>query len=131
MRIIFGRGRWPVTEGLGAPPRLWQPPCVPQLLDLVRAELRPLPLLGPARSPLLLPLRLLPGVLLRHLDVEEVEILRLGAVNIEPPVTDELLLVKHGPVWTEEVELDKDSVPGVGAHVVQLTVALGVGVISL
>ena len=110
---------------------LWQLARDPELLDLVSTELCPLSLLASPGSPLFLPLRLLPGVFLRNLDIEEVKILRLGAVNIKPPVTDKLLLVEHGPIWTEEVELDKDPVPGVRTHMVQLTVGLGVGIVSL
>jgi hypothetical protein len=31
----------------------------------------------------------------------------LRAVNIEPPVTDKIFLVKKGAIWTEEAVLDK------------------------
>ena len=41
-----------------------------------------------------------------------------GAVHIEPPVADEVLLVEDCPVWTEEAGPEEPVSAVTGAHVV-------------
>ena len=53
-----------------------------------------------------------------------------GAVNIEPPVTDEVLLVEEGSVGTEMGVLDEVGVAEVRTDVEPLALGLGVGVVT-
>ena len=55
----------------------------------------------------------------------------LRAVHVEPPVTDEVLLVEEGAVGAEEAVLDEVGVAEVGADVEGLALGLGVGVVAL
>ena len=54
-----------------------------------------------------------------------------GAVNIEPPVTDEVLLVEEGSVGAEVRVLDEVGVAEVRTDVESLALGLGVGVVTL
>ena len=63
--------------------------------------------------------------------VEAVKALWQGTVHVEPPVTDEVLLVEQSAVRAEEAVLGEVTVPKVGAHMEGLTVGLGVGVVAL
>ena len=55
-----------------------------------------------------------------------------GAVHVEPPVADEVLLIEQGAVGTEEAVLGQLVVEGeVGAHVEGLAVGLRVSVVAL
>ncbi len=63
--------------------------------------------------------------------VEAVEALWQGAVHVEPPVADKVLLVEQGAVGAEEAVLGEVAVPEVGAHMEGLTVGLGVSVVAL
>ena len=55
-----------------------------------------------------------------------------GAVHIEPPVADKVLLVEQSAVWAEEAVLGQLVVEGeVGAHVEGLAVGLRVSVVAL
>ena len=53
-----------------------------------------------------------------------------GAVNIEPPVTDEVLLVEKGSVGAEMGVLDEVCVAEVRTDVEPLALGLGVGVVT-
>ena len=66
-----------------------------------------------------------------NLLVERVEVLGLGAVHVEPPVADEVLLVEESPVGAEETVLGKVPLAEVDADVEGLTVGLRVSVVSL
>ena len=57
--------------------------------------------------------------------------MHLGAVKVEPPVADEVLLVEDGPVGAEE-GLGAEAAEAVGdAHVEGLALGRGVGVVAL
>ena len=66
----------------------------------------------------------------RYLLIETIQALGGRAVDIEPPVADEVLLVEEGSVGAEERVLEEAAVAVVGAHVEGLTVGLSVGVIT-
>merc|ERR550539_1176155 len=62
--------------------------------------------------------------------VEAVEVLGGGAVEVEPPVADEVVLVEEGSVGTEEAVLGQTSGSVSSADVESLTLSLGVGVVT-
>jgi len=64
-----------------------------------------------------------------NLLVEEIIFLGEGAVDIEPPVTDEILLVEDSSVRTEEGVLEKTSNAVIGADVEALAVGLRVAIV--
>ena len=64
-----------------------------------------------------------------YLIIESVELFSQGAINIEPPVTDKVLLVEQGSVGTEEAVLGQTALAVVGADVEGLAVGLHVGVV--
>ena len=43
----------------------------------------------------------------KYLIIEIVEILSIVTVKVEPPVTDEIVLVEDGAIWAEEVDLSE------------------------
>ena len=53
------------------------------------------------------------------------------AVDVEPPVTDEVLLVEEGSVGAEMRVLDEVGVAEVRTDVESLALGLGVGVVTL
>ena len=61
--------------------------------------------------------------------VEAVETLGLGAVEVEPPVADEVVLVEDGSVGAEEAVLGQTTGAVSGADVEDLALGLGVGVV--
>ena len=63
--------------------------------------------------------------------VEVVVVLGEGAVNVEPPVADEVLLVEEGSVGAEEAVLDEVVVTKVGADVECLALSFGVSIVTL
>ena len=65
-----------------------------------------------------------------NLVIERVERLCQGAVNIEPPVANEILLVHQSPIGAEEAELVKAAVAVAAADVEGLALSLGVSVVS-
>ena len=62
--------------------------------------------------------------------VEEVEGLSLGAVHVEPEVTDEVLLVKEGAIGAEEGVLVEATQAVSYADLESLTLQLGVRVVT-
>ena len=62
--------------------------------------------------------------------VQAVEVLGGGAVHVEPPVADEVLLLEQGAVGAEERELGETGVAVVGADVERLALRLGVAVVT-
>jgi len=70
------------------------------------------------------------GTLSGDIVVQAVQSLGLGAVKVEPPVTDEVVLVKHGSVGAEEAVLGKTTLAVGCANVENLALSLGVGVVS-
>ena len=52
--------------------------------------------------------------------VQEVEVFRSGAVHVEPPVADEVLLLEESPVGAEEGVLGQTRVAVVGTDVESL-----------
>ena len=62
--------------------------------------------------------------------VQPVEVLGGGAVHVEPPVADEVLLLEQGAVGAEERELGETGVAVVGADVERLALRLGVAVVT-
>ena len=62
--------------------------------------------------------------------VQGVETLGLGAVEVEPPVADEVVLVEDGSVGAEEAVLGEPTSAISGANVENLALSLGVGVVS-
>ena len=62
--------------------------------------------------------------------VEPVEVLGGGAVDVEPPVTDEVLLLEEGAVGAEEGVLGQAAAPVPGADVEGLALGLGVPVVT-
>jgi len=62
--------------------------------------------------------------------VEGVQTLGLGAVEVEPPVADEVVLVEEGSVGAEEGVLGEPALSVGGANVEDLALGLGVGVVS-
>ena len=63
--------------------------------------------------------------------VDGVVRLRQGAVHVEPPVTDEVLLVEQSPIGAEETVLGQTTVSEVGTNVEWLAVSLWVSVVTL
>ena len=66
-----------------------------------------------------------------NLVVQEVKVFRGGAIDIEPPVADKVLLVEESSVGAEETVLDEVGVPKVGADVEGLALSFGVGIVTL
>ena len=64
-----------------------------------------------------------------NLIVQRPEVHRGGAVHVEPPVTDEVLLLEEGAVGAEEGELGQARVAVVGADVESLALRLGVAIV--
>jgi len=56
------------------------------------------------------------------ISVQRIKLLSQSAIYVEPPVTDEVLLVEEGAVGTEEAVLDQPGVAVVGADVECLAV---------
>ena len=65
-----------------------------------------------------------------HLVVEGVEGLSQGAVHVEPPVADEVLLVEEGAVGTQERVLGSSAGAIVGADVERLALRLWIRVVT-
>ena len=65
-----------------------------------------------------------------NLIIEAVELLGQGAVNIEPPVADKVLLVEQGAVGAEEAVLGEAAIAVTAADMEGLALSLGVSVIS-
>ena len=71
------------------------------------------------------------GLTLRgDLIVDAVEILGHRAVHVEPPVTDEVLLLEQSAVGAEEGVLGASSHSVIGTDVEHLTLGLGVRVVT-
>jgi len=70
------------------------------------------------------------GTLGGNIVVQTVQTLGLGAVKVEPPVTDEVVLVEDGSVGAEETVLGKTTLAVGCANVEHLALSLGVGIIS-
>ena len=66
----------------------------------------------------------------RYLLVEAVESLGLGAIEVEPPVTDEVFLVEDGPVGAQKGVFAEAALPVVGANVEYLALRLGITVVT-
>ena len=62
--------------------------------------------------------------------VEGVELLSGGAVEVEPPVADEVVLVEESSVGAEEAVLGEAASSVSGADVESLALGLGVGVVT-
>jgi hypothetical protein len=62
--------------------------------------------------------------------IQGVKALGLGAVKIEPPVADEIVLVEDGSVGAEETVLGESSLAISGTDVEHLALGFGVGVVS-
>merc|ERR550539_721601 len=62
--------------------------------------------------------------------VEAVEVLGGGAVEVEPPVADEVVLVEESSVGTEEAVLGQTSGPVSSTDVESLALSLGVSVVT-
>ena len=62
--------------------------------------------------------------------IERVETLRRSAVEVEPPVADEVVLVEESSVGAEEAVLGKTTSTVGGANVEDLAFSFGVGVVS-
>jgi hypothetical protein len=62
--------------------------------------------------------------------VEGVKSFGFGAVKVEPPVTDEVVLVEDGAIGTEEAVLGQTSLAISGTDVEHLALGLGVSVVS-
>jgi len=62
--------------------------------------------------------------------VQAVQTLGLGAVKVEPPVADEVVLVEDGAVGAEEAILGEAALSVSGANVENLALSLGIGVVS-
>ena len=65
-----------------------------------------------------------------NLVIERVERLCQGAVNIEPPVANEILLVHQSPIGAEEAELVKAAVAVAAADVEGLALSLWASAVS-
>jgi len=61
-----------------------------------------------------------------YLIIESVELFSQGAINIEPPVTDKVLLVEQGSVGTEEAVLGKTTIAITATDVEDLALGLGI-----
>ena len=55
----------------------------------------------------------------------------LRTVHIEPPVTDEVLLVEQSTIGTEKTVLGQSTISKVGTNVERLTVCLWISVVAL
>ena len=66
----------------------------------------------------------------RNLLVEAVKSLGLGAVKIEPPITNEVFLVEDGAVGAQEGVLGKTTGTVGGAHMESLTFGFGISIVS-
>ena len=66
----------------------------------------------------------------RDVPVDAPEAAGGGAVNVEPPVAGEVLLLEEGPVGTEEAHLVQASLALVHTHVEGLAVCLRVCVVA-
>ena len=64
-----------------------------------------------------------------YLIVQPIEVFRGGAVYVEPPVADKVLLLEESAVGAEEGELGQAGVAVVGADVERLALGLGVPVV--
>ena len=62
--------------------------------------------------------------------IEAVEVLGGGAVEVEPPVADEVVLVEESPVGAEEAVLGQTSGAVSGADMESLALGLGVRVVT-
>ena len=65
-----------------------------------------------------------------NLIVQEIKVFRGGAIDIEPPVADKVLLIEEGSVGAEEGELCEASISIAGADVERLALPLCVCVIT-
>ena len=65
-----------------------------------------------------------------NLLVQGVETLGFGAVEVEPPIADEVVLVEDGSVGAEEGILGKAALSVSGTDVEDLALSLSIGVIS-
>ena len=52
-------------------------------------------------------------------------------VHIEPPVTDEVLLIEDGPVWAKECVLEKSTNTVICTNMKTLTFSFGIAVVTL
>ena len=65
-----------------------------------------------------------------QLVIERIEMFSLVTVDIEPPVTDEVLLVEQSSIGAEEAVLGKSASTIVPADVERLALCLRVGVVA-
>jgi hypothetical protein len=65
-----------------------------------------------------------------NLVVQGVEAFGFGAVEVEPPIADEVVLVEDGSVGAEEGVLSKAALSVSGANVEDLALSLSIGIIS-
>ena len=65
-----------------------------------------------------------------NLLIQGVEALGFGAVKVEPPVADEVVLVEDGAVGAEEGVLGKTTLAVSGADVEDLTLSLGISIVA-
>ena len=75
------------------------------------------------------PRRVVRDPLSMNLFIEAVESLSERTVHVEPPVTDEVLLVEQCPVRTEEAVLGQTSLAVIGTDMKWLTLSLHIGVV--
>jgi len=66
-----------------------------------------------------------------NISVQGIEVLRLRAVHIEPPVTDEVLLVEEGPVRAEEAVLYQGATAIIPTDVESLAVCVLISIVTL
>ena len=62
--------------------------------------------------------------------VEAVELLLLGAVQVVPPVADEVLLVEDGSIRTQERVFGETTLAVSGTNVEGLAISLSIGIIT-
>merc|ERR1719228_1978404 len=65
-----------------------------------------------------------------NLIIERVKILSSGAVKVEPPITDEIVLVEECSIRTEEAVLGKTSSSISCANMECLTFSLGISIVT-
>jgi len=53
-----------------------------------------------------------------------------GAVEVKPPITDEVVLIEDGSVWTEETVLGKTSLTVSSADMEDLAFSLRVSIVT-
>ena len=70
------------------------------------------------------------GTLSGEVVIEAVKAFVLGAVKVEPPVADEVVLVEHGAVGAEEAVLGEAASTVSSADVEDLALGLGVSVVA-